>query len=250
MAEPVAVDVGQFFEFIDRPGLAVLLVSVHPQHTFSATLSRQLASDHQDIALGTVNLVDLVTAGGPALPFLHQQFRACDASQFGVLPGYCLFRDAEMLAWDAGLPAATEVTSIGPSVLLGLVFSAYANNVLFLVRALHLAVEQIAAPRVALKFKQAASARTHRRATTSSQPPPPIDEVRWAYDTLGVVATASDREVHQAWRRRRVEMHPDRAAGDAAEFERRSRISADINRARDIIVRHRAGAGESGARAA
>jgi hypothetical protein len=249
MTEPVAVDVGQFFEFIDRPGLAVLLVSVHPRHTFSATLSQQLRSDHRDIALGTVNLVDLVTAGGPALPFLHQQFRACDASQFGVLPGYCLFREAEMLAWDAGLPAAAEVLSIGPSALVGLVFSAYTSNVLFLVRALHLAVDQIAAPRVAFKFKQAASARAHRRATTSSQQPPPIDEVQWAYDTLGVVATATDKEVHQAWRRRRVETHPDTAAGDAAEFARRSRLSADINRARDIIVNHRARSGES-ARAA
>ena len=145
-----------------------------------------------------------------------------------------------MLSWDAGLPAAADVMSIGPSALIGLVFSACTSNVLFLVRALHLAVDQIAAPRVALKFTQAASARAHRRATTASQQPPPIDEARWAYDVLGVVPTATDREIHQAWRRRRIEMHPDTAAGDAAEFERRSRLSADINRARDIIVSHRA----------
>jgi DnaJ-like protein len=240
MTEPVAVDVAQFFEFIDRPELAVLLVSIHPRHTFSMALSQHLRNEHQDIALGTINLIDLVTVGGQALPFLHEQFRACDASQFGVLPGYCLFREAEMLAWDAGLPAATDVMSIGPSALVGLVFSAFTSNMLFLVRALHLAVDQIAAPRVALKFKQVASARTHQRRTTTASPPPPIDEVRWAYDVLGVVPTATDREVHQAWRRRRVEMHPDKAAGDADEFARRSRLSVDINRARDIIISHRA----------
>ena len=58
---------------------------------------------------------------------------------------------------------------------------------------------------------------------------------------LGVLPTATDREVHDAWRRRRMQNHPDQAAGDPAEFERRSRLSADINRARDIIMDHRSG---------
>ena len=44
------------------------------------------------------------------------------------------------------------------------------------------------------------------------------------------------------------EMHPDAVAGDATEFARRSRISVDINRARDIIVEHRSRT--AGARAA
>ena len=247
MTDPVAVDSAQLFEFIERPGLAVLLVSVHPRHTFSAALSRQLSTEHRDIALGTINLTELVTSGGPALPFLHQQFRACDASQFGVLPGYCLFREAEMLAWDAGLPAATDVTALGQSALVGLVFSTFTSDWLFLVRAVHVAVDQIAAPRVALKFKEVAAGRTRRRAAAPS-PPPPLDEVKWAYDVLGVVPTATDREVQQAWRRRRIEMHPDAVAGNAAEFARRSRISVDINRARDIIVDHRSRT--AGARAA
>lgn len=242
MTEPVAVGVERFFEFIDRPGLSVLLVSVHPRHTFSAALSQQLNSNNQDIAQGTISLVDLVTGGGPALPFLHQQFRACDASQLGVLPGYCLFREAEMLAWDAGLPTLADVSAIVQSAMVGLVFSSVMSDLLFVVSALHLAAEQVAAPRVALKFRQVAAGRTRRQAGAASAPPP-IDEVRWAYDLLAVAPSASDREVHQAWRRRRIEMHPDTAAGDPAEFERRSRISADINRARDIIVSHRARAG-------
>ncbi len=176
------------------------------------------------------------------LPFLHQQFRACDASALGVLPGYCLFREAEMLAWDSGLPAPADVTAIGQGALLGLVFATLMSDVLFVVSALHIAAEQVAAPRVALRFKQVASGRTRRQASAASAPPP-IDEVRWAYDLLAVSPSASDREVHQAWRRRRIEMHPDTAAGDPKEFERRSRISADINRARDVIISHRSRAG-------
>jgi hypothetical protein len=239
MTEPVAVDVSQFFDFIDRPGLAVLLLSVHPQHTFSGALSRQLATDHQDIALGTMHLMDLVTARGPALPFLHQQFRASAISTFGVLPGYCLFRGPELLAWDAGLPSAAEVTAIGQSALLGVLFSTLTSDLLFIVHAVRLAAEQVAVPRIALKFRQAATERSRRRGTTTASPPP-FDEVRWAYELLGVSSASTDREVHQAWRRKRIEMHPDGAAGDPVEFERRSRISADINRARDVIIHDRA----------
>jgi hypothetical protein len=38
-----------------------------------------------------------------------------------------------------------------------------------------------------------------------------------------------------------METHPDHAAANPGEFERRSRISCDINRARDIIESHRSG---------
>ena len=61
MSEPVPVDAARLVEFLDRPGLAVLLVSVHPRHTFSQALSQQLSAEHEDIALGAVSLVDLVT---------------------------------------------------------------------------------------------------------------------------------------------------------------------------------------------
>jgi len=251
MSEPVPVDAARLVEFLDRPGLAVLLVSVHPRHTFSQGLSQRLSAEHEDIALGAVSLVDLMTAGGPAVPFLHNGFRACGASAVGVLPGYCLFRQAEMLAWDSGLPTVDEVEVIGRSALVGLVFSAITNNIAFVVQALQLACDQAAAQRVARVFREAATARHSRRSTTQSGPTP-ADGVRWAYDVLGVQPTATDREVHQAWRRRRIEMHPDQAAGDVVEFQRRSRISVDINRARDIIVSHRSrcAGGQESARAA
>jgi hypothetical protein len=238
MSEPVPIDAARFFEFIDRSGLAVLLVSVHPRHTFSQALSRQLSAEHEDISLGTVSLVDLMTGGGPAMAFLDNGFRACGVSPGGVLPGYCLFRQAEMLAWDSGLPTIAEIDVIGRSALIGLVFSGITNNLSFVVQALQLAFDQAASYRIARLFREAAAEPTYRRATTQSGPAA-ADEIRWAYDVLGVQPTATDREVHQAWRRRRLEMHPDGAARDAVEFERRSRISVDINCARDIIVAHR-----------
>jgi hypothetical protein len=249
MSEPVPVDAARFFEFIDRPGLAVLLLSVHPRHTFSETLSQQLSAEHEGIALGTSGLVDLMSAGGPAAAYLHNGFQACGASAVGALPGYCLFRQAEMLAWDSGLPTLAELEIIGRSALVGLVFSGVTNNLSFIVQALRLAFDHAVAHRVSRVFSEAAAQRAYRRPRTQSSPPP-VDEVRWAFDVLRVQPTATDREVHQAWRRRRIEVHPDGAAGDAVEFERRSRISVDVNRARDIIVAHRASGDPQRARAA
>ena len=240
MTEPESVDAAHFFDFIGTPGLKVILLSVHPAHTFSPSLHQQLSDDHAAMTFGTVGLTDLIVRGGPAVPFLSREFRECGPSwALGILPGYCLFRGADMLSWDAGLPIATEAGGILRGTLLGMILTAFTNDVSFTARALHYAADHIAARRVVLKFRQAATDPGPRRSTTGRSSDPPIDELRWAYQQLGVPSTATDREVHRAWRRKRLENHPDHAGADRVEFERRSRISADINRARDIIVSHR-----------
>ena len=241
MTEPRPVDAAHFFEFIGGPGLKVILISLHEVHTFNPFLSRQLVADHGGIALGTVDLYDLVAAGGPTLRFLHQGLRACGApAAFGVVPGYCLFRGGEMIDWDAGLPSLADVQAMARSVLLGAVWSSVTRDVAFVGQALRMAAEQIAGARVAAKFRHAAADR-ERRQEAGAAGARPVDDLFWAYQVLGVLPTATDREVHEAWQRRRRETHPDLAAGDPAEFARRSRISADINRARDIIVNRRSG---------
>ena len=52
MLEPTPVDPAHLFEFIGNSGLAVILVSAHPLHTFNPTLGQQLGGEHQDMALG------------------------------------------------------------------------------------------------------------------------------------------------------------------------------------------------------
>jgi DnaJ domain len=241
MTEPIAVDAAQFFDFIGGPGLKVVLVSVHPAHEFNRALCEQLAGEHETISFGTVGLTDLVIRGGPALPFLHRGLRECGAPwPFGVLPGYCLFRGTQMLAWDAGLPSFADVGGILRGTLLGVIWSGLTNDVSFVTHALRFATDHVAAQRVVLRFREAAAARRPRQAASpASGGAPPIDDLRWAYQMLGVSPAATDREVHRAWRRKRVEHHPDHAGSDRAEFERRSRISAEINRAREIIVANR-----------
>jgi hypothetical protein len=242
VTEPIPIDAAHLFEFIGDSGLAVVLVSVHPTHAFNRALGRQLAAEHKTIAIGTVDLCELLASGSSAMRFLHEGLRACGApSAFGVLPGYCLFRSGEMLAWDAGLPAFADVEAIARSAVLGAIWSGVSRDLTFMRQALQMAADQAAAERVAAVFRRAiASEGTRRQAPRNSQPPP-VDELYWAYQTLGVLPTASDRDVHDAWRRKRMETHPDHAGPDPAEFERRSRVSREVNRARDIIMTHRYG---------
>ena len=248
-AGPARVRPQRLFEFIGGTRLSVLLVSVHPRHTFNRPLIKQLRREHPGIGLGVIGLSDLMMAGGAALRFLHQGLRGCGApGSLGILPGYFLFRGGEMLAWDAGIPTFDDIQAIARSGLLGALWSGMTRDLSFVGQALHLASEQIAANRVAARFRLAASAEHHRRAAAGASGARPAQDVYWAYQVLGVMPTATDREVHEAWRKRRMDVHPDQAAHDPAEFARRSAISADINRARDIIMESR-GTGPRAARA-
>lgn len=240
MDEPVAVDAGDFFEFIAGSPFATLLVSVHPLHTFSRPLSAQLTRVHSGVRLGTIDLQNLILAGGPALGVLRQGLLRCGApSALGVLPGYCLFHGGEMIAWETGLPTFGDVEAIARSAWLGAVLSGVTNDLAYLGRALHLAAEQVTADRVAEHFRSAIAdgGEPHDRAARPDASN--RDDLAWAYRVLGLTPTAADRDVSTAWRQRRREAHPDHATGDPAEFERRSRIAVEINRARDIIERYR-----------
>jgi hypothetical protein len=243
VAEPVRVDAPQLFEFIGNSGVRTLLISAHRLHTWNPSLSRQLTADHEDLALGTVDFSELLLSNTDGMRYLHQGMQRCGApSSWGVLPGYCFFKEGQMLSWDGGLPTVNDLEAILRSAIVGVACSGISRDPSFIGQALRLGVEHAAAQRVAARFRHAAAPpRSHARregAATS----PSTDDVFWAYQTLGVMPTASDHEVYRAWRRRRTECHPDRVMDDPVEFERRSRLSADINRARDIIVDYRRGA--------
>ena len=230
------------FDFIRDTELAVLFVSAHRLHRLNRVLARRLESEHKGLAVRAVTLASLLGSGPSVLRFLHQGLRACDApSAFGVMPGYYLFRGGVLLAWDGGLPGFGDVSALARSALLGAVWSGISSDLTFVRQALFLAADQTAAERILRIFNQAiADADAHRDAGQAANAPP-ADELYRAYRILGVVPTATDREVHEAWRRRRAEAHPDRAVNDPVEFERRSRVSRDVNLARDIIGKHRHG---------
>ena len=242
VAEPISLAARDLFEFIRQSRLAVVLVSLHKLHEFNTALAKELQADHDAIALGTIDLTDLLTTGGPPLRFLHQGLRRCGApAAFGVLPGYYLFRSGALVAWDAGLPTIADATAIARSAMLGAVWSGVSRDASFVRQAMRFAADQAAGQRVAAAFRYVLDNPASDGQSAGEPAAAPVDEVFWAYQTLGVLPTATDREVHEAWRRKRREAHPDHAGGDAAEFERRSRISRDLNRARDIIIAYRSG---------
>lgn len=242
MTEPAAIAAADFFEFIRGVRLAVVLVSVHPVHIFNSTLATELTTDPGGVALGSIELSDLITSGGPALRYLHQGLRRCHApTAFGVLPGYYLFRSGALIAWEPGLPTLADGMAMARSALLGVVWSSVSRDSSFVTQALRFAADQAAGQRAAAAFRYAIENPATGRDDTGEPLRAPADDVYWAYQVLGVLPTASDREVYEAWRRKRREAHPDLAAGDVTEFERRSRISQDVNRARDIIVQYRSG---------
>jgi hypothetical protein len=249
MAESVRLDPARILAFIDRPDTGVLFVSVHRAHTFSATFGRELSGAlEEEVAIGTVGLVPLVMHGGPVLSLMHAGLEACGApTAYGVLPGYWLFRQGQLLAWASGLPTTEDVGALARSALVGAVWTAVTRNPAFVAQAVRLAAEQVGGRRAAGIFRRAATEPNTRRHWRADPMGTGDDELLRAYQTLGVPPMASDAEVQQAWRARRREAHPDHAGADPAEFDRRSRICAEVNHARDVIFGHRARARRAGA---
>ena len=240
MAEPVEVRASELIEFIHTPGPVVVFVSVHPEHPFNAALPRRMReATPRDVTFGTTGLLDLVVSGSPALSVLKQGLFACAVStRLEALPGYYLFRDGRMMAWDSGLPTGADLTMIARGALPGLVVFAITKDLGILATAVRLASDEATAIRLTDRFQQAFES-PHQGA----RPPPrraSEQDLARAYAVLGVTPNATDAEVDRAWRARRVAWHPDRAVGDAVEFARRNRLAVEINRARDLIREHRA----------
>lgn len=236
-AQPIAG--GRLLEFIGDAGAAVVLVSIHRRHAFNVTLARQLSARDANIRLGIVNILDLLATGGGAVPFLIASLAARGTTtKFGVLPGYYLFSDGRLLAWDAGLPSSADGETIAGSLVLGTIWTGVSRDFSFIAQALHLAADETGAARVAARFNTILSNAHSEGAHASEYRASTRTDVGWACDTLGVGPQATPREIHRAWRRLRIEHHPDHARNQS-DFERRSRLSAEINHARDILLRRR-----------
>jgi hypothetical protein len=221
----------------------VVFLYVHALHPFNRALQRHFADAHGSrVQFAAVDFRELLMSGSPAIAALHAGLSDCGGpSKYGVLPGYWLFHKGHVLAWDAGLPSTADAKGIAQKSVLGAIWWAFTRNIAYIGQAVHVAAEEAAAQRMATQFRDVM---TSDRKGESKAPPPrpanPLNELAWAYKTLGLLPSASDQEVNDAWRKLRAHYHPDRAAHDPAEFERRSRISVELNAAREIILKHRA----------
>ena len=242
MSEPIALDDETFFEFITRPGLSVVFVSVHPLHVFNPVSQRLLEGQvGVDVSFGSIDMRRLLVSQSRVLSFLHHSLAGLRGpSRYGALPGYWLFGDGRLLAYDAGLPSFEDAKPIAGGTLLGLAWSSVTQKVVSLGKALQGAANEAAGRRLARLFLKAAlEYRDDPRAAAGPAASGGPDELSWAYRLLGVSPDATDAEVNAAWRRLRMENHPDLAANDPEEFARRSQVSVQLNRARDVILEHR-----------
>ena len=231
----------QFFDFIAQPVPVVVLVQVSPLQRFNESLPKVLRSAHQsEVSCGYVTLIELLFLDDSIVHFLQLGLQTCEGWRSRhPMPGYYLFRAGEMLAWDSGLPARPDLERIIGASVLGLVGYALTRNVALLGIAARTGAREATAARLAARFHRLAQehhAGTRPRSQTQRNP---AAELLEAYRLLGLFPDATDEEVEAAWRRMRAENHPDRAAGDPAEFARRTQISLALNQARDRIRQDR-----------
>ncbi len=242
MNESIQLDASNFFDFITQPEPVVLFLSIHPVHRFN-----QLLCDHfhqiegcQQVRFGQLPLLDLFGSDNPALSYLHSEIIASGTSvPIAIPPGYYLFKQGQLLAWDSGLPATTDVKKIISGSWLGTAIALITRNLLYAGIALRSAAEKATAERVAFHFQRATFKQRENPRQKSHQSETSSDELADAYRVLKVDPTASDDEINQAWRTMLQKFHPDRAARNPDEFDRMSRLCVEINRARDIIRKHR-----------
>jgi hypothetical protein len=234
--EPIAIEVADFFDFIGGPHPSVVFLAVHAMHPFNRALLRRFTGGDEAVPFGSIAIADLLVAENPVIPFLHQGLTQCGVlSPLAVLPGYYLFCDGRMLAWDSGLPIAADTPTILRGSLLGAVAFVFTRDFGLIGKAVRFAADEASAERLAQRFRAACDGRTSPRPET----PPPADEVAWAAATLGVPRTATEREINEAWRRLARECHPDRGGDDPVEAARRGRRLGDLHRAREILRAHR-----------
>jgi hypothetical protein len=242
MNESIQLDPTEFFDFIARAEPTVLFLSIHPAHRFNPLLCDCFddVEGSRPVAFGQLPLPDLFASTSPALSFLHSEIHACGASvPVAVPPGYYLFQQGQMIAWDSGLPTTTDVKDIIRRSWLGAAISLLTRNLIYAGIALRSAAEKTTAERIAFHFRHAATHHRDNPRQAYQRSDTTADDLANAYRVLQVDPSASDEEVNRAWRVLQKKFHPDRAAGNPEDFDRLSRICVEINRARDIIRNHR-----------
>lgn len=244
MSAPERLRPARLLEFVHRPGASVIHLWLGPTPRFNQALPRWLSATGVRARFARVGLFELLRKSPATAQHLFRALLVCDApSRVGVLPGYYLFDQGELLTWESGLLHASEAKDLVRHALSGAMWTALTRTFVLSGGRVEVSAEDVVARRIALTFLRALSARrrVHEHKTYASSPPPAGvgGELGWAYALLEVAPGASDREVKQAWRRRRVENHPDLFAHDPEERARRTHLSADLNRAWDVIRTHR-----------
>ena len=251
MSDAVLLNPDGFFDFVGQARPVVVFLSGHPLHRLNPHLAQTCAQHiSEEAVLAQLSLSELNQSAFYVLAFLQQEIEQNQIDvPFPIPPGYFLFYRSQLISWRFGLPASGDVGAVLRGSILGAAFSWLTRDPRFFGQALWMSSERQAATRMARDFaklytdflerpRPRFSYRYQEQRSFFSQAGAE-SEIQRAYRTLELDPSASDEEVHRAWRRLQKKYHPDRAARHPEEFERLSRRCAEINQARDTIRRHR-----------
>src|SRR5262245_59540604 len=152
MSRLVELDPTEVIQFVSEAEPAVLFLSLHARHRFSARLRERFAQAFASGArFGYLPLTSLLMSPSPALAFLLREVELCgQRDRAPSLPCYSLFRSGRMLAWETGLPALEDLERIVRGSLPGIALSLLTGRLEFFHQALFLTADEAAAERIAL----------------------------------------------------------------------------------------------------
>jgi hypothetical protein len=155
-----------------------------------------------------------------------------------VRPGYYLFREGQVCAYNSGLiDVKRDKVSLGVGIAAAIAALYWRSTALF-DGAFHLASFQ-ASVRVLQCFDAAITGQPQHATHQAPPQEAPIDEIELAFEVLGLAPSATQDEVKARFRALAKEWHPDRFTNNAPKFAEASVQMTQINVAYSVICEAR-----------
>lgn len=233
-------------QFISSRQICVLSAQTNFELGFNYILKTQLQHRFQDrINLGLMDLSKVDHNNRTINEFVKTWMPKIGLPPSNsIFPGYYLFKNGKLIAHHAGTIDRSEVDAnlqgmaaiIG--AITGLIVGIAEKDTWKGLEAFLKTMEAPQAFKVLTFFTQVLG---EKNSSESRQRQEEVfsDELENAYKLLGVTPSATDEEIKKAWKSLQLKFHPDMTQ-DSNEKERRTKLIAEINNARDLIKKTRA----------
>ena len=229
--------------FIRSQEICVLRANLSSILGFNIVLQLHLKQEFQGkINIGWIDLTKVNHKEAIIKEFLKEWMPKIGLpSTHSILPGYYLFKNGKLVAYHPGTIEQTKANLQEQGIAT--IISAFAGIIVGLVakdasKGMEAFIHGMEAPpslKVFEFFKKILGA-TNSSYSQQKQKIVYDDELLNAYRILGVSPDVSDKDLKKAWIKLIVKFHPDKSQTD---IEERTRISAEINNAYDLIVKSR-----------
>lgn len=241
--EPIQIFSADFFHFINSNKITVIKAGLEEVLDFNATLNSQLNQFYKDtIKIGYINIESLDYADEFVRSLIGEKMINIGLeSSDKMSPGYYLFKNSRLVAYHPGtfdiskldpqVQKATLWTGVALAVIAGFSNNSFASALL----TFSATMDASTGMNISKFFKEVLESKDEVD-ILRKQKRIFLSEIEKAYEFLKVSESASDDEVKKAWKTMQKEFHPD---GSITDIEKRTKISARINEAYELIVNHR-----------